>query len=98
MKVELDNEIIHGAVESFGAQNQINMAVEECAELVDALMKYRRGRVDLNAIVTEIADVQIMCAQLEYIFGGSTKIVEMERARKMDRLRGRIEKHNKEGE
>ena len=72
------------------------MAIEECAELIDALMKYRRGRNSINDVVTEIADVQIMCSQLEIIFGGSSKIIEMERARKMDRLRGRIEKF-KEG-
>ena len=96
MKTELDEEILKGSIETFGAEPQILMAIEECAELIDALMKYRRGRNSINDVVTEIADVQIMCSQLEIIFGGSSKIIEMERARKMDRLRGRIEKF-KEG-
>lgn len=94
MKTELDQTTLQRAIDVFGADGQVYMAIEECSELVDALMKYRRGRIGVNDVVTEIADVQIMCAQLEIIFGGSSKIVEMERARKMDRLRGRIEKHD----
>ena len=96
MKIEIDKTILRDAIDTFGAKNQTDMAIEECAELIDALMKYRRGRVDINSVVTEIADVQIMFAQLELIFGGSSKIVEMERARKMDRLRSRLEKRKQE--
>ena len=91
MKIELDDAILETAVNEFGVVSQLNVAVEECAELIDAIMKHRRGRIGINEVITEIADVQIMCAQLEYIFGGTSKIVEMERARKMDRLRGRLE-------
>jgi hypothetical protein len=96
MKVELDNEILRGAVNSFGVSSQIDMAIEECSELINALMKFRRNRVGPNDVVTEIADVQIMCAQLEYIFAGDSKLVDAERMRKMDRLRGRIESYRKE--
>ena len=96
MKVELDNEILRGAVNDFGVSSQIDVAIEECAELINALMKFRRNRVGANDVVTEIADVQIMCAQLEYIFAGDSKLVDAERMRKMDRLRGRIESYRKE--
>ena len=96
MKIELDNEILNGAIDTFGIGSQIDMAVEECSELINALEKYRRGRVGVQEVVTEIADVQIMCAQLEYMFAGDSKIVDAERMRKMDRLRGRIELFKKE--
>lgn len=96
MKIELDEATLKCAIDTFGAASQVDMVIEECAELTDALMKYRRGRVGVNEVVTEIADVQIMCAQLEMIFGGSSKIVEMERLRKMDRLRDRIAKYESE--
>lgn len=96
MNTEIDSEIIRDAVDTFGISSQIDMAIEECAELIDALMKYRRGRVGVNEVITEIADVQIMCAQLEFIFGGNSKIVGAERMRKMDRLRSRLEAHKKE--
>lgn len=96
MKVELDDEIVRGAVNNFGVSSQIDMAIEECAELINALQKFRRHRVGAPEVVTEIADVQIMCAQLEYIFAGYSKLVDAERMRKMDRLRGRIESYEKE--
>ena len=96
MKIELDNEILKGAIDTFGTGAQIDMAVEECSELINALMKLRRSRVVVQDVVTEIADVQIMCAQLELIFAGDSKLVDAERLRKMDRLRGRIELFKKE--
>ena len=49
------------AVEKFGPQSQIDMAIEECSELVNALCKFRRDRVGTIDVVTEIADVEIMC-------------------------------------
>lgn len=82
--------IIEKAVEVFGREHQIDMAIEECAELIDALCKYRRGRVERGSVITEIADVQIMCAQLAYIFGSDA--VVLERVYKLQRLNDRIEK------
>ena len=79
------------AVEKFGPESQINMAVEECAELIDALCKFRRERVGTLDVITEIADVQIMCEQLAYMFGEQT--VEDERKRKIERLRKRLTKY-----
>lgn len=95
MKTEIYSEILKEAVDTFGVSSQIDMAIEECAELIDALMKYRRGRVGAQDVITEIADVQIMCSQLEFIFGGESKIVDAERMRKIDRLRSRLESHKK---
>lgn len=91
MKIEINEETLKDAIERYGTPAQLDMAIEECSELINAIEKFRRGRVEVKDVVTEIADVQIMCAQLEIIFGGSSKIVEMERARKMDRLRTRLD-------
>ena len=77
------------AVEKFGPQSQIDMAIEECAELIDALCKLRRQRAGTIDVVTEIADVEIMCKQLEYMFGEKT--VADERERKIARLKKRID-------
>lgn len=80
------------AVEKFGPESQINMAIEECAELINALCKLRRERVGTIDVVTEIADVQIMCEQLAYMFGDQT--VADERKRKIERLQKRLTKYN----
>jgi NTP pyrophosphatase (non-canonical NTP hydrolase) len=79
------------AVETFGPESQINMVIEECAELTNALCKLRRERVGTFDVVTEIADVQIMCEQLAYMFGEQT--VADERKRKIERLQKKITKY-----
>lgn len=84
-------QITEKAVETFGRESQIEMAIEECAELIDALCKLRRNRVFADAVVTEIADVQIMCEQLSYMFGEQT--VAYERKRKIERLQKRLTKY-----
>ena len=72
------------------------MAIEEMAELTNALMKDRRGRVTLEDIITEVADVIIMMNQLSYILGRDKVQAEIER--KIIRLKGRIDKSDRNGE
>ena len=79
------------AVEKLGPDSQMEKAIEECAELIDALCKFRRERVGTIDVVTEIADVQIMCEQLAYMFGEQT--VADERQRKIERLQKRLTKY-----
>ena len=47
------------------------MAIEECSELVKAILKFRRSDEKTaemrEAVIDEIADVQIMLTQLEII-------------------------------
>lgn len=52
------------AMEIYGFPAQAAMVVEECSELTNAICKFRRGRVGEDDIITEIADVMIMCEQL----------------------------------
>jgi NTP pyrophosphatase (non-canonical NTP hydrolase) len=63
-----------------GADNQINQAVEEMAELIQALNKVRRAGVkftdptpEREHVLAEMADVQQMLSQLGLIFGVSEK-------------------------
>lgn len=90
MKIETVNHgsILEEAIKTFGAESQIDMAIEECAELINALEKFRRKRINGLEVITEIADVQIMCAQLEMIFGSA----EIERDFKIRRLNERLKK------
>lgn len=55
------------AVDTFGKENQINMATEELAELIVAINHYRRGRAGKDEVIEEIADCYIMLRQLIYI-------------------------------
>lgn len=83
-------KICRAALECFGVESQKRMAVEECAELINALMKEKRGRVTDEDIITEIADVQIMMEQLAQIYGKEK--VRRERYRKLRRLDVRTRK------
>ena len=59
-------------VETYGNDAQEDMAIEECSELVKAILKLRRSDEKTaemrEAVIDEIADVQIMLSQLEIIF------------------------------
>jgi len=83
-------EICQKAVDKYGHQSQIDMAIEEMAELADALMKFRRGRVTEMDVATEIADVFIMAYQMSLIFGREDVVSEVER--KLLRLQDRMNK------
>lgn len=78
------------AVKHFGEQAQIHQATEELAELIVALSHHRRSRVVNSFVCSEIAHVEIMCAQLREIFGSDA--VDVEKAEKIARLAKELEK------
>lgn len=61
--------------EHYGYEAQSNQLVEECAELIQAVSKYRRAEakgedeklIALCNLVEEIADVEIMLEQIKYL-------------------------------
>lgn len=77
--------IYEKSVKRFGVKPQFDQACEECAELILAISHFQRNKTDLKGIATEIADVEIMCAQLRVIIG--EEIVNAEKAIKLSRLR-----------
>ena len=84
-------DICVDALMTFGTTSQIDMAIEECAELINALQKRKRGRASKEDIITEIADVTIMMCQMSYLYG---KIeVDKQIDFKLKRLEERIENY-----
>lgn len=63
-------------IDHYGTKKQQDIAIEELAELQKAIIKYRREPSDKTkeAVVEEIADVQVMLEQLKMIFSCRTKI------------------------
>ncbi len=59
-------DVYNKAIKKWGKRTQMVMAIEEMAELTQALTKNLRGK-DHN-VEEEIADVKIMIGQLEEIF------------------------------
>ena len=59
-----EREIIRAAIDHYGVESQVVVAIEELSELQKELCKMLRGKQDTEHIAEEIADVQIMLAQL----------------------------------
>lgn len=52
----------------YGMESQIDILQEECAELVQAVSKYKRGKDDdFSHLLEEMADVTIMIEQVLYL-------------------------------
>lgn len=77
--------------EHYGLNNQLMQTAEECAELTQAIMKVFRNGLgeERDHLIEELADVQIMTAQLEYLLGDSALAKVKEE--KIKRQLGRIE-------
>ncbi len=90
--------------DAYGNDPQIDMCIEECSELIKALLKYRRKSnsnsstgEEMSAlredIIGELADVRIMVEQMEIIFGCHDKVKQVIDY-KISRQMKRLENHN----
>lgn len=79
------------ALALFDIAPQRRMMIEEASELIEALVREDRGRANKEDVITELADVLIMCEQLSLVYG--EKEVLQEKARKLDRLAERLKKY-----
>ena len=78
-------KLYDAAITKWGVGAQKNMAYEEIGELLTALARDDRGRATAEDIITELADVTIMCEQLATVLGYD--LYELELERKLLRLR-----------
>jgi hypothetical protein len=85
----MSKELYEKAMLKFGQQRQIQKALEELAELTMALHHFNEQKMTADSVITEIADVQIMCEQLAMIFGQSR--VEHFKNKKLERLQKMVE-------
>lgn len=86
-------------IAEYGFDNQVNQTIEECSELIKALLKFRRNRDDYASleylkrdIIDEIADVSIMLDQLKIIFecdADVEKRVDFKINRQLERIKTR---------
>ena len=88
MKTETEdkNELYRAALDHWGADAQMDQAIEECSELIKAICKYKRDPDSANAMAAikeEAADVFIMLEQLSLITGP----FEEEKSEKLKKLK-----------
>lgn len=82
----------------YGIKSQEQVAIEECAELIEAITKSNRRKdsakelvASISDIAGEIADVLIMCEQLAYLYG-IEEVVKEQIEYKISRQLVRMEK------
>ena len=90
---EQEREILLSALNTYGIDTQLDILVEECAELIKAVIKFRRWsgtKEDVYGnLMEEIADVIIMCEQMMVFFGPAD--IEEHLKAKIARLKERLD-------
>jgi len=84
------DEVFAKAIETFGQDNQLFVAVEELGELISAISRVKRDRPgSLHNLLEEIADAKVVIRQLEIMFDydGTCDIIFED---KVERLRKRL--------
>jgi len=84
-----EKDIYKKAIDKWGNMTQVLMAMGECGELIAELNAFfNQGKSTREAVINEIADVEIMCGQLRVMF--SDDEVDLQKAKKLERLDGII--------
>ena len=85
------NTTLKKAIETYGAEAQLNVAIEELSELIKEICKHKRGESNLVAIIEEMADVYIMLEQMQMIFDLGSTVIPNAMELKVTRLKKRLE-------
>lgn len=83
---EQTEQYIQKIAEYYGLDNQLNKTIEECAELIQALVKLESR----ENTIEEIADVQIMLKQMLYLLDCEKeveKVMEYKINRQLERIK-----------
>ena len=93
---EEQKKAVHEIAAHYGVSSQCGKAVEECAELIVAIMHLKNKAPSIHEAVDriddlagEIADVLIMCEQLTYFYMISEVVkdkIEFKIARQLERM------------
>ena len=91
------NELYKKAIDTWGIYSQMDMLVEECAELIVAINHHRREKVTLLEFCSEMADVEIMIEQISTT-QNYRKAIELIKQQKLYRLASMLGVEYQEGE
>jgi NTP pyrophosphatase (non-canonical NTP hydrolase) len=86
--------ILKKAIETYGKDMQLNVAIEELSELIKEICKNKRGADNRDNILEELADCYVMMRQIEIIFGIQKDEIATEAVKKVNRLAIRLEERS----
>lgn len=88
--IKIDKGIITDSIQHYGKNNQSTVCMEECADLIQAISKAKRGKIDRDNMIEEIADVLICIEMLKQMYMISddkiNKWIEKKQAREAKRI------------
>ncbi len=86
MTTDQQTAIYSQAIKTFGPEKQMIQVIEECSELTTSIVHHLRGRS--HNMAEEVADVEIMIAQLRMMIGDGP--VDQAKEQKLIRLADRL--------
>lgn len=89
--IKMAKGIIADSIQHYGKNNQSTVCMEECAELIQAISKAKRGKIDRDNMIEEIADVLLCIEMLKQMYMISdekiNKWIEKKQAREAERMK-----------
>ena len=89
--IKIDKVVIADSILHYGKNNQSTVCMEECAELIQAISKAKRGKINRDNMIEEIADVLICIEMLKQMYMISdekiNKWIEKKQAREAERMK-----------
>lgn len=73
--IEVHSYVVKRAIEYYGKDVQSTVCMEECAELIQAISKEKRGKSDKSHLAEEMADVIICIEMLKEIYSISDDMI-----------------------
>jgi len=84
---DVDDDLLQTALDKWGENFNLDMAIEEMAELIVEIQHLRRGRP--HEAYSELADVRLVIRTMELMLGDE-ELYQSELEAKQERLRTRI--------
>ena len=72
----IDSNVVKKSIEHYGADLQTVVCMEECAELIQAISKMKRGKDNRDNLIEEMADVMICMEILKQVYGISENDIQ----------------------
>lgn len=92
MAYNIDESVIAKSIKYYGAEIQSTVCMEECAELIQAISKAKRGKFDENNMTEEIAGVLICVETLKQLYNISDEYIRKWISYKQKRVKCGLEK------
>ena len=90
--IPVNSYVIKKSIEHYGKDVQSTISMEECAELIQAISKQKRGKSDKNHLTEEMADVIICIEMLKQIYNITDDAIYSWIINKQERTIKRIKK------